>query len=283
MQHQKRLEIDPLHPRNNAHATRIATNGGQSNVRVVGGDTGVWTGGQINVNPIDRFGGTPLEDAYRHGNTAAVELLESRGGLRQDDPSQSRAMHAQLQHIQHMQRTQRRPKVLPLLPYPRPIPTSLRPYPTSAVLLPRPYATSAILLPPRRRHGANASLRSYAYYPTPLPACALATACALTRGRGQVERAAEESLEAQAVRGLADALVPSVIKVPSPPYPLHPNSLTPSCPLSSRSPLHPIPYTLHPIAYTLSPTPYLLSPTPYALDTKPYTLRPRHYALHPKP
>ena len=41
---------------------------------------------QINVNPIDRLGGTPTEDAYRHGKSVAVAILEEMGGLRQDDP-----------------------------------------------------------------------------------------------------------------------------------------------------------------------------------------------------
>ena len=41
---------------------------------------------KINVNPIDRLGGTPTEDAYRHGKAVAVAILEESGGLRQDDP-----------------------------------------------------------------------------------------------------------------------------------------------------------------------------------------------------
>ena len=40
----------------------------------------------INVNPLDRLGGTPLDDAYRHNQTVAVAMLESKGGLRKGSP-----------------------------------------------------------------------------------------------------------------------------------------------------------------------------------------------------
>jgi glutaminase len=36
----------------------------------------------IDLNPRDRWGGTPLDDAYLHGNEAIIELLESEGGVR---------------------------------------------------------------------------------------------------------------------------------------------------------------------------------------------------------
>lgn len=39
-------------------------------------------GGTIDLNPRDRWGGTPLDDAYLHGNDAIIELLESAGGVR---------------------------------------------------------------------------------------------------------------------------------------------------------------------------------------------------------
>ena len=39
-------------------------------------------GANVDLNPRDRWGGTPLEDAVRYGNTAVVEILESAGGVR---------------------------------------------------------------------------------------------------------------------------------------------------------------------------------------------------------
>jgi glutaminase len=36
----------------------------------------------IDLNPRDRWGGTPLDDAYLHGNEAIIELLECAGGVR---------------------------------------------------------------------------------------------------------------------------------------------------------------------------------------------------------
>jgi hypothetical protein len=43
------------------------------------------SGVQININPLDRLGGTPIEDAYRHGQTVAVAMLQAAGGLRQEN------------------------------------------------------------------------------------------------------------------------------------------------------------------------------------------------------
>ncbi len=39
-------------------------------------------GAAIELNPRDRWGGTPLDDAYLHGNKAIVALLERNGGCR---------------------------------------------------------------------------------------------------------------------------------------------------------------------------------------------------------
>ena len=36
----------------------------------------------VDLNPPDRWGGTPLDDAYLHGNEAIIELLESAGCVR---------------------------------------------------------------------------------------------------------------------------------------------------------------------------------------------------------
>lgn len=38
------------------------------------------------MNVVDRFGFTPLDDAFRHGNKAAVVLLEKAGTMRSGDP-----------------------------------------------------------------------------------------------------------------------------------------------------------------------------------------------------
>ena len=43
----------------------------------------------IDVNPVDRLGGTPLEDAIREGQAAAAALLEKHGGVRAGHPSLS--------------------------------------------------------------------------------------------------------------------------------------------------------------------------------------------------
>eukprot|EP00854_Cymbomonas_tetramitiformis_P001692 gene1692-2347_t len=40
----------------------------------------------IDVNPVDRLGGTPLEDAYRHEQSIIVMMLERQGGLRAGHP-----------------------------------------------------------------------------------------------------------------------------------------------------------------------------------------------------
>jgi len=61
----------------------------------------------INVNPLDRLGGTPIEDAYRHGQMVAVAMLEDAGGLRQDDAklvAMAEKVHADTEHIQRMER-----------------------------------------------------------------------------------------------------------------------------------------------------------------------------------
>ncbi len=62
----------------------------------------------ININPIDRLGGTPIEDAYRHGKTVAVAMLEHAGGMRQEDPkllAMAEKMHSDTEAIQRGERT----------------------------------------------------------------------------------------------------------------------------------------------------------------------------------
>lgn len=41
----------------------------------------------VNVNPIDRLGGTPLTDAIRHGQDVAAKMLILRGGMEKGDPA----------------------------------------------------------------------------------------------------------------------------------------------------------------------------------------------------
>ncbi|KAK3251628.1 hypothetical protein CYMTET_39030 [Cymbomonas tetramitiformis] len=40
----------------------------------------------LNVNPVDRLGGTPLDDARRHGHQVASKMLQQKGGMDKDDP-----------------------------------------------------------------------------------------------------------------------------------------------------------------------------------------------------
>jgi ankyrin repeat protein len=40
----------------------------------------------MELNPVDRFGGTPLDDAYRHGNRQCIFMLQLVGGKRGTDP-----------------------------------------------------------------------------------------------------------------------------------------------------------------------------------------------------
>ncbi|MEM7025978.1 MAG: ankyrin repeat domain-containing protein, partial [Pseudomonadota bacterium] len=39
----------------------------------------------VDLNPRDRWGGTPLDDAYLHGNDVIIEMLEQAGGRRGRD------------------------------------------------------------------------------------------------------------------------------------------------------------------------------------------------------
>ena len=67
--------------------------------------------GNVNVNPLDRLGGTPLDDAHRHVNSAAVAMLEAAGGLRKNDPAIT-AMEERLRaSAEQIQRQERRGKV----------------------------------------------------------------------------------------------------------------------------------------------------------------------------
>jgi ankyrin repeat protein len=64
----------------------------------------------IDINPVDRYGGTPTEDAVREGHYAVEQFLVARGGLRKDAPEliQKRAERDTRQAIrlQEAQQTQ---------------------------------------------------------------------------------------------------------------------------------------------------------------------------------
>lgn len=51
----------------------------------------------INVNLVDRFGGTPLDDAKRHGSTAAIAMLIQRGCVTSDNPALPEMLETQRQ------------------------------------------------------------------------------------------------------------------------------------------------------------------------------------------
>ena len=66
----------------------------------------------IDLNPVDRYGGTPTEDAVREGHHAVAQFLVARGGLRKDAPEliQKRAERdtRQALRLQEAQETQNR-------------------------------------------------------------------------------------------------------------------------------------------------------------------------------
>ena len=67
--------------------------------------------GNVNVNPLDRLGGTPLDDAHRHANSAAVAMLEAAGGLRKDHPAITAMEESMRESSEQIQRQERRGKV----------------------------------------------------------------------------------------------------------------------------------------------------------------------------
>lgn len=50
----------------------------------------------INVNPLDRLGNTPLDDAAREGLPAIASILEAHGGVKGSDPSLADKVRVQL-------------------------------------------------------------------------------------------------------------------------------------------------------------------------------------------
>eukprot|EP00961_Rhodomonas_salina_P171749 2316081-Rhodomonas_salina.1 len=60
---------------------------------------------------MDRFGGTPLDDAKRHGNRTAASALEERGALGKGDPKQTAMLEEQMRVLQEQLKETRAPRV----------------------------------------------------------------------------------------------------------------------------------------------------------------------------
>ena len=66
---------------------------------------------RINVNPVDRTGSTPLDDAVRHRHTIAAEMLRQSGGLQRGCAEISELMREQESTMAIKRRLERRPAV----------------------------------------------------------------------------------------------------------------------------------------------------------------------------
>uniref|UniRef100_A0A7S0HH37 Cyclic nucleotide-binding domain-containing protein n=1 Tax=Hanusia phi TaxID=3032 RepID=A0A7S0HH37_9CRYP len=69
----------------------------------------------ININPVDRLGGTPLEDAYRHNQKVAIAMLEAAFGLRKDNPQVIEMQDVQRREVDALQKAERMPTVQEIL------------------------------------------------------------------------------------------------------------------------------------------------------------------------
>ena len=63
------------------------------------------------VNAVDRFGGTPLEDAIRHGKQGAAALLQEVGGCRSGDPALKQVVALMKDLKEKRSKAQREPKI----------------------------------------------------------------------------------------------------------------------------------------------------------------------------
>lgn len=61
---------------------------------------------KIDINAIDRYGCTPLDDARRHGNQIMMSMLEHRGGKSGADPGMADAHLAAARKIEEERRQQ---------------------------------------------------------------------------------------------------------------------------------------------------------------------------------
>eukprot|EP00241_Pyramimonas_parkeae_P014738 CAMPEP_0114294822 /NCGR_PEP_ID=MMETSP0059-20121206/10338_1 /TAXON_ID=36894 /ORGANISM="Pyramimonas parkeae, Strain CCMP726" /LENGTH=1092 /DNA_ID=CAMNT_0001416639 /DNA_START=137 /DNA_END=3415 /DNA_ORIENTATION=+ len=70
--------------------------------------------GTVDLNPVDRFGGTPLDDAYRHGFVVVVTMLQTAGAKRGTDPEILAALTAtqQVEGREQLERVQNESKNL---------------------------------------------------------------------------------------------------------------------------------------------------------------------------
>jgi len=67
------------------------------------------------VNAVDRFGGTPLDDALRHSKDGAAALLKEVGGCCTGDPVLDEVALRMNLHKQQKNKIQREPKIVHLL------------------------------------------------------------------------------------------------------------------------------------------------------------------------
>eukprot|EP00238_Polyblepharides_amylifera_P005249 CAMPEP_0196572806 /NCGR_PEP_ID=MMETSP1081-20130531/2786_1 /TAXON_ID=36882 /ORGANISM="Pyramimonas amylifera, Strain CCMP720" /LENGTH=540 /DNA_ID=CAMNT_0041890247 /DNA_START=3 /DNA_END=1625 /DNA_ORIENTATION=+ len=70
---------------------------------------------KIDMNPVDRLGGTPLADAIRHNNRVARTMLEMAGGLVEGDPKLLNLQEAQASRKKKEEKEARYPKMMQLL------------------------------------------------------------------------------------------------------------------------------------------------------------------------
>ncbi|KAJ1492703.1 ankyrin repeat-containing domain protein [Baffinella frigidus] len=66
----------------------------------------------VQVNAVDRFGGTALEDAIRHGKATAQAVLLEAGGLRSDNPAMAEIVRKQESERVRSDKEERLPRIL---------------------------------------------------------------------------------------------------------------------------------------------------------------------------
>ena len=69
----------------------------------------------VHVNLLDRLGGTPLDDAYRHSKQVAVAILESAGGKMHTDHNIQSEMNKMRADSETIQRVERRDKIIEIV------------------------------------------------------------------------------------------------------------------------------------------------------------------------
>mmetsp|Transcript_26024 Transcript_26024/g.58867 ORF Transcript_26024/g.58867 Transcript_26024/m.58867 type:complete len:2813 (-) Transcript_26024:149-8587(-) len=66
---------------------------------------------EVNINPVDVYGGSPLEDAYREQQTVTIAMLEAHRAMRSDHPELLEMQDTQRKATLSLQRKERGPKV----------------------------------------------------------------------------------------------------------------------------------------------------------------------------